>query len=172
MRQLTFVRIFLFLETVGLLDWRALYAIQYNIIQYDTTQHKTIQYSALYNVLSLEFELAWGENCSKDRKIHAKVDSRIYGRWAPDLSDGNSMNVEESTYFLHQCLVGFFLCLYTIFFLFLTKKNGVVPPSTFCVSLHLKFHFMRVLTQGRALNRETTLFLSSKSLYVLVKVGN
>ena len=37
----TFARIFLFLETVGLLDWRALYALQYNIIQYDTAQHNT-----------------------------------------------------------------------------------------------------------------------------------
>ena len=27
----TFARIFLFLETVGLLDWRALYAIQYSV---------------------------------------------------------------------------------------------------------------------------------------------
>ena len=32
----TFARISLFLETVGLLDWRALYAKQYNVIQYDT----------------------------------------------------------------------------------------------------------------------------------------
>ena len=32
-------------------------------------------------MLSLEFKLAWGENCSKNRKIRAKVDSRIYGRW-------------------------------------------------------------------------------------------
>ena len=35
----------------------------------------------LYNILSLEFKLACGENCSKNRKIRAKVDSRIYGRW-------------------------------------------------------------------------------------------
>ena len=32
-------------------------------------------------MLSLEFKLAWSENCSKNRKIRAKVDSRIYGRW-------------------------------------------------------------------------------------------
>ena len=84
--ETTFARIFLFLETVGLLDWRALYAIQYNIIQYDTAQHNStqnnkIQYSALYKELSLELKLAWGENRSKNRKIRAKVDSRIYGRW-------------------------------------------------------------------------------------------
>ena len=79
--ETTFARIFLFLETVGLLDWRTPYAIQYNIIQYDTAQHNSIQYSALYYMLSLEFKLAWGENCSKNRKIGAKVDSRIYGRW-------------------------------------------------------------------------------------------
>ena len=70
-----------FLETVGLSDWRAQYAIQYNTTQHNTTQHKTIQYSALYNMISLEFKLAWGENCSKNRKIRAKVDSRIYERW-------------------------------------------------------------------------------------------
>ena len=33
------------------------------------------------NMLSREFELAWGEDCSKNKKIRAKVDSRIYGRW-------------------------------------------------------------------------------------------
>ena len=31
-------------------------------------------------MLSLEFRLAWSEDCSKKRKIRAKVDSRIYGR--------------------------------------------------------------------------------------------
>ena len=41
--ETTFARIFLFLETVALLDWRALYAIQYNIIQYDTAQHNLTQ---------------------------------------------------------------------------------------------------------------------------------
>ena len=30
-----------------------------------STQHKTIQYNALYNMLSWEFKLAWGENCSE-----------------------------------------------------------------------------------------------------------
>ena len=92
-------------------------------------------------MLSLEFELAWGENCSKNRKIHAKVDSRIYGRWAPDLSDGNSMNVEESTYFLHQCLVRFFLCLYTIFFLFLTKKKWSSPAFYFLCEFTFEMSF-------------------------------
>ena len=29
-------------------------------------------------MLSREFELAWGEDCSKNKKIRAKVDSRIY----------------------------------------------------------------------------------------------
>ena len=28
-----------------------------------------------------KFELAWGEDCSKNKKIRAKVDSGIYGRW-------------------------------------------------------------------------------------------
>ena len=28
-----------------------------------------------------KFELAWSEDCSKNKKIRAKVDSRIYGRW-------------------------------------------------------------------------------------------
>ena len=37
--ETTFARIFLFLETVGLLDGRALYAKQYNTMQYDTAQH-------------------------------------------------------------------------------------------------------------------------------------
>ena len=32
-------------------------------------------------MLSWKFKLAWGENYSKNRKIRAKVDSRIYGRW-------------------------------------------------------------------------------------------
>ena len=41
--EISFARIFLFLETVGLLDWRALYAIQYNIIQYDTAKHNLTQ---------------------------------------------------------------------------------------------------------------------------------
>jgi len=32
-------------------------------------------------MLLREFELAWGEDSSKNKKIRAKVDSRIYGRW-------------------------------------------------------------------------------------------
>ena len=32
-------------------------------------------------MLSWKFKLTWGENCSKNRKIRAKVGSRIYGRW-------------------------------------------------------------------------------------------
>ena len=56
--ETSFARIFLFLETVGLLDWRALYAIQYNIIQYDTAQHNstqnnTIQCSTQYAFLGI-----------------------------------------------------------------------------------------------------------------------
>ena len=45
---------FLFLETVGLLDSRALYTIEYNIEQYDTAQHNTIHYTicVLRNVSS------------------------------------------------------------------------------------------------------------------------
>ena len=29
-------------------------------------------------MLSWEFKLTWGENCSKNRKIRSKVDSRIH----------------------------------------------------------------------------------------------
>ena len=32
-------------------------------------------------MLSWELKLVWGEACSKNRKIRAKVDSRTYGRW-------------------------------------------------------------------------------------------
>ena len=28
-----------------------------------------------------KFELPWGKDCSKNKKIRAKVDSRIYGKW-------------------------------------------------------------------------------------------
>ena len=31
-------------------------------------------------MLSWEFKLAWGENCSKNRKIRAKVYWKMYGR--------------------------------------------------------------------------------------------
>ena len=48
----------------------------YHTIPYDTTPHHT-----LYNMLSWEFKLACGEDCPKNRKIRAKGDSRIYGRW-------------------------------------------------------------------------------------------
>jgi len=47
----------------------------------------TMFFSKLYtdvsekNMLLREFELAWGEDSSKNKKIRAKVDSRIYGRW-------------------------------------------------------------------------------------------
>ena len=41
--ETTFAGIFLFLETVKLLDWHALCAIQYNITQYDTPQHNSAQ---------------------------------------------------------------------------------------------------------------------------------
>ena len=43
-------------------------------------QHSTTQCNTLYNMLSFKFKLAWGENCSKNRKICAKVDSRINAR--------------------------------------------------------------------------------------------
>ena len=48
-------------------------------VQYNTTQHNAMHYTII--MLSWELKLAWGENCSKNRKICAKVDSRIYGRW-------------------------------------------------------------------------------------------
>ena len=51
----TFARIFLFLETVGLLDWRALYAIQYNIIQYDTAQHNSTQNNTIQCTIQYAF---------------------------------------------------------------------------------------------------------------------
>ena len=35
------------------------------ILKCNITQLNTIQYNALYNILSWEFKLAWGENCSK-----------------------------------------------------------------------------------------------------------
>ena len=38
-------------------------------------------YNSLYSMLSWKFKPAWSENCSKNRKIGAKVDSRIYGIW-------------------------------------------------------------------------------------------
>ena len=74
--ETSFARICLFLETAGLLDSRALCAIQYNI-----TQHNTIQ--CTIQTLSLEFKLAWGENYYKNRKIRAKVDSRIWEMEVP-----------------------------------------------------------------------------------------
>ena len=39
-----FARIFLFLETAGLLDSRALYAIEYSIVEYNTAEHNAIHY--------------------------------------------------------------------------------------------------------------------------------
>ena len=53
--ETTFARIFLFLETVGLLDWRALYAIQYNIIQYDTAQHNLTQNNTIQCTIQYAF---------------------------------------------------------------------------------------------------------------------
>ena len=41
----SFARIFLFLETAGLLDSRALYTIQYSIVQYNTEQDNAIHYT-------------------------------------------------------------------------------------------------------------------------------
>ena len=51
------------------------------ILKCNITQLNTIHYNALYNMLSWEFKLAWGENCSKNRTIRTNVDSSIYGRW-------------------------------------------------------------------------------------------
>ena len=42
--ETSFARIFLILETSGILDSRALYALQYNIMQCNTAQHKTMHY--------------------------------------------------------------------------------------------------------------------------------
>ena len=48
----SFARIFLILETAGLLDSRVLYTVQYNVIQHITTQHGTTQYNTLqYNTI-------------------------------------------------------------------------------------------------------------------------
>ena len=46
-----------------------------------SSMYNTTQCNTLYNVVSWKFKLAWGENCSKNRKIRAKIDSTIYGRW-------------------------------------------------------------------------------------------
>ena len=43
-----FARIFLFLETAGLLDSRALYTIQNNVVQYNTAQHNAIHYTICF----------------------------------------------------------------------------------------------------------------------------
>ena len=47
--------LFLFLETVGLLDWRALYAIQYNIIQYHIAQHNSTQNDTIQCTIQYAF---------------------------------------------------------------------------------------------------------------------
>ena len=44
----SFARIFLFLETAEFLDSRALYTIQYNIVQYNTAQHSAIHYTICF----------------------------------------------------------------------------------------------------------------------------
>ena len=49
----TFARIFLFLETAGLLDSRTLYAIQYNIMEYNTAHHNSTQHIMHYTVCFL-----------------------------------------------------------------------------------------------------------------------
>ena len=55
-------------------------------LQQDLTQHNAvIQFNTPYKMLSCKFKFAWGEECSKNRKIRAKVDSRIYGRWRPQV---------------------------------------------------------------------------------------
>ena len=65
-------------------------AMQCNAVQCNTTQHNKapntiqsnpIQYTTLYNMLSWKSKIAWVEDCSKNRKIRARVDSRKYGGW-------------------------------------------------------------------------------------------
>ena len=53
--ETTFARIFLFLETVGLLDGRALYAKQYNTMQYDTAQHNLTQNNTIKCTIQYAF---------------------------------------------------------------------------------------------------------------------
>ena len=53
--ETTFARIFLLLEPVGLLDWRALYATRYNIIQYDTAQHSSTQNNTIQCTIQYAF---------------------------------------------------------------------------------------------------------------------
>ena len=45
--ETTFARIFLFLETAGLLDSLTIYAIQYNIIQYNTAKHNSTKHNTI-----------------------------------------------------------------------------------------------------------------------------
>ena len=65
--ETTSARIFLFLETKGLLDSRALHAIQYNITQHNTAQHNSTQHNTMHYTICFlgEFKLALGENCIK-----------------------------------------------------------------------------------------------------------
>ena len=45
--ETTFARIFLFLETAGLLDSPTIYAIQYNIMQYYTAEHNSTKHNTI-----------------------------------------------------------------------------------------------------------------------------
>ena len=60
----TFARIFLFLETVGLSGWRVLYAIQYNIIQYDTAQHNLTQNNTIKCTIQYAFRTVFTPQAS------------------------------------------------------------------------------------------------------------
>ena len=51
-------------------------------------------------MLSWKLKLAWGENCSKNRKIRAKVDSRIYGRWRLHVMGSWSLSGADPGFFL------------------------------------------------------------------------
>ena len=49
------------------------YTVQYTTTQHSTTQHNTTQYNALYNMLSWELKLVWGENCSKTERYAQRL---------------------------------------------------------------------------------------------------
>ena len=175
--ETNFARIFPFLETVGLLDWRACticYTVQYNTIRHSTTQLNTKQYNTVHYAICFLWNLSW-----PGVKTALKIERYTQRLTQGYMGDGLLTFLMETAWTWKNQPISsinawcaFFFVSIQYFFYFWQKKNGVVPPSTFCVSLHLKCHFMRVLIQGRALNRENTLFLSSKSVYILVKVGN
>ena len=53
-------------------------------------------------MLSWKFKLAWGEDCSKNRKTRAKVDSRIYWRWRRRVTIKPEGRTENSTLILNE----------------------------------------------------------------------